>query len=219
VTINRFCSSGLQAIAHRRGRHRDRRERHRRRGRRRVDDDGADDGQQALGVARGDASGAPSSTRRWASRRRTSPSASASRAPIKTRSRYRSQQKAAAAREGGKVRRRDRRRSRRRVRARHAEVDDRVHRDELVRADTTLEGLAALKPAFIERGSVTAGNASPLSDGAAAALVMSKAKADALGIKPLGYFRAFATRASIRRSWASGPSRRCASCSPRRGSR
>jgi acetyl-CoA acyltransferase len=46
-------------------------------------------------------------------------------------------------------------------------------RDELVRADTTLEGLAALKPAFATTGSVTAGNASPLSDGAAAALVTS----------------------------------------------
>ncbi len=64
--------------------------------------------------------------------------------------------------------------------------------DELVRADTTLEGLAALKPAFAKDGSVTAGNASPLSDGAAAALVMSSAKADALGLKPLGHFRAFA---------------------------
>jgi acetyl-CoA acyltransferase len=66
-------------------------------------------------------------------------------------------------------------------------------RDELVRADTTLEGLASLKPAFAKDGSVTAGNSSPLSDGAAAALVMSKAKATALGVKPLGYFRAFAT--------------------------
>jgi acetyl-CoA acyltransferase len=66
-------------------------------------------------------------------------------------------------------------------------------RDELVRADTTLEGLAALKPAFATSGSVTAGNASPLSDGAAAALVTSKAIADALGVKPLGYFRAYAT--------------------------
>jgi acetyl-CoA acyltransferase len=66
-------------------------------------------------------------------------------------------------------------------------------RDELVRADTTLEGLAALKPAFAANGSVTAGNASPLSDGAAAALVTSKAVADALGVKPLGYFRAYAT--------------------------
>ena len=72
-------------------------------------------------------------------------------------------------------------------------VDVEFKRDELVRADTTLEGLASLKPAFAKDGSVTAGNASPLSDGAAAALVMSKAKADALGIKPLGWFRAFAT--------------------------
>ena len=65
--------------------------------------------------------------------------------------------------------------------------------DEMPRADTTLEGLAALKPVFSTTGSVTAGNASPLSDGAAAALVMSKQKADSLGIKGLGYFRAFAT--------------------------
>ncbi len=73
----------------------------------------------------------------------------------------------------------------------HVAVD--FKRDELVRADTTAEGLAALKPAFAAQGTVTAGNASPLSDGAAALLVMSRAKADALGIKPLGFFRAFAT--------------------------
>jgi acetyl-CoA acyltransferase len=72
-------------------------------------------------------------------------------------------------------------------------VDVVYDRDEMVRADTTLEGLTALKPAFAKDGTVTAGNASPLSDGAAAALVMSKAKADALGVKPLGWFRAFAT--------------------------
>jgi len=65
--------------------------------------------------------------------------------------------------------------------------------DEMPRADTTLEGLSALKPAFSTTGSVTAGNASPLSDGAAMSLVMSKKKADALGIKGLGYFRGFAT--------------------------
>jgi acetyl-CoA acyltransferase len=65
--------------------------------------------------------------------------------------------------------------------------------DELIRPDTTLEGLAALKPAFFAKGVVTAGNSSPLSDGAAASLVMSKARADKLGIKGLGYFRAFAT--------------------------
>lgn len=65
--------------------------------------------------------------------------------------------------------------------------------DELPRAETTLEGLAKLPPAFAQGGSVTAGNASPISDGAAAALVMSRAKADALGIRPLGIFRGFVT--------------------------
>lgn len=65
--------------------------------------------------------------------------------------------------------------------------------DEIPRADTTLEGLSQLKPAFAAKGSVTAGNASPLSDGAAAALVMTRAKADSLGIRPLGVFRSFAT--------------------------
>jgi len=65
--------------------------------------------------------------------------------------------------------------------------------DELVRPETTAESLAGLKPVFSATGSVTAGNASPLSDGAAAMLVTSKAKADQLGVKPLGYFRSFAT--------------------------
>ena len=65
--------------------------------------------------------------------------------------------------------------------------------DELPRPETTLEGLGKLPPAFAQGGSVTAGNSSPISDGAAAALVMSKAKADELGIKPLAYFRSFVT--------------------------
>lgn len=65
--------------------------------------------------------------------------------------------------------------------------------DELVRPETTLEGLAALKPAFSAKGSVTAGNSSPLSDGAAAALLMSRDRAIALGVSPLGVFRAFVT--------------------------
>jgi acetyl-CoA acyltransferase len=65
--------------------------------------------------------------------------------------------------------------------------------DELPRPQTTLEGLGKLRPAFSVKGSVTAGNSSPLSDGAAATLVMSKAKADELGVKPKAYFRAFAT--------------------------
>ena len=60
--------------------------------------------------------------------------------------------------------------------------------DTILRPDTTLEGLAKLKPAFNQKGVVTAGNASPLTDGAAAAVVMSEEKAQQLGIKPLGYF-------------------------------
>ena len=64
--------------------------------------------------------------------------------------------------------------------------------DELIREDTSLEGLAALKPAFNVRGSVTAGNSSPLSDGAAAVIVMSDEKAKRLGLKPLARFVNFA---------------------------
>jgi len=64
--------------------------------------------------------------------------------------------------------------------------------DEGVRADTTMEGLARLKPAFKEGGSVTAGNTSQMSDGAAAALVMSREKAEELGLAPLASFKSFA---------------------------
>jgi len=65
--------------------------------------------------------------------------------------------------------------------------------DEGPRADTTLEALGALKPAFHAHGTVTAGNSSQMSDGAAAAVVMSAERAKALGIKPLARFVAFAT--------------------------
>ncbi|HEX7663057.1 MAG TPA: thiolase family protein, partial [Polyangiaceae bacterium] len=65
--------------------------------------------------------------------------------------------------------------------------------DEMVRADTTAEGLAALKPVFSATGSVTAGNSSPLSDGAAASLLMSRDKANQLGLKPLAVIRQFTT--------------------------
>ena len=65
--------------------------------------------------------------------------------------------------------------------------------DELPRPETTLEGLGKLPAAFAQGGSVTAGNSSPISDGAAAALVMSRAKADQLGIKPLGRFVSYVT--------------------------
>ena len=67
--------------------------------------------------------------------------------------------------------------------------------DECNRPDTTLEGLAALKPYFDKesgQGSVTPGNASQLSDGASATLLMSRQRAEALGIKPMLVFRGFA---------------------------
>jgi acetyl-CoA acyltransferase len=65
-------------------------------------------------------------------------------------------------------------------------------RDEGPRRDTSLEALARLRPAFKEGGTVTAGNSSQMSDGAAAVIVMSRAKAEALGLKPLVRFLAFA---------------------------
>jgi acetyl-CoA acyltransferase len=65
--------------------------------------------------------------------------------------------------------------------------------DEGPRADTTMDALAKLKPAFHARGTVTAGNSSQTSDGAAASVLMSADKARQLGIKPLARFVAFAT--------------------------
>jgi acetyl-CoA acyltransferase len=65
--------------------------------------------------------------------------------------------------------------------------------DEGPRRDTSMGALAALKPAFKVDGSVTAGNASQMSDGAAAVIVMSEEKAQSLGIKPLARFVAYAT--------------------------
>lgn len=68
-----------------------------------------------------------------------------------------------------------------------------VTSDNGIRTDTSLEKLATLKPVFDRRyGSVTAGNASPLTDGASAVLLMSEEKAKALGYKPLGYIRSYA---------------------------
>ena len=64
--------------------------------------------------------------------------------------------------------------------------------DEMPRADTTIEGLAKLKPAFSAKGVSTAGNSSPLSDGSAALLMMSAERAKELGLKPLARFVTFA---------------------------
>jgi acetyl-CoA acyltransferase len=65
-------------------------------------------------------------------------------------------------------------------------------RDEGPRADTTVEALGKLKPAFKEGGTVTAGNSSQMSDGAAAVVIMSRSKAVALGLKPLARFVCYA---------------------------
>jgi acetyl-CoA acyltransferase len=65
--------------------------------------------------------------------------------------------------------------------------------DEGVRRDSSLEGLAKLKPAFHTKGTITAGNASQMSDGAAAAVVMSDTRARELGLKPMARFVAYAT--------------------------
>jgi acetyl-CoA acyltransferase len=64
-----------------------------------------------------------------------------------------------------------------------------VDRDECNRPTTTLEGLAGLKPAFADDGTVTAGNASQLSDGASMTLLMSAERAGQLGLEPMGIFR------------------------------
>ncbi|MFI8481144.1 thiolase family protein [Pseudomonas sp. NPDC078700] len=70
-------------------------------------------------------------------------------------------------------------------------VEGVVDRDDCNRPDTTLESLQGLKPVFAEDGSVTAGNASQLSDGASMTLIMSLDKALELGLKPKAYFRGF----------------------------
>src|SRR5262245_6996089 len=70
-----------------------------------------------------------------------------------------------------------------------------IDRDECNRPDTTIEGLRALPPYFDPKsgqGTVTAGNSSQLSDGASVALLLSRARAEALGVQPLGVFRGFA---------------------------
>jgi acetyl-CoA acyltransferase len=75
-------------------------------------------------------------------------------------------------------------------------MDEVTTADNGVRADTSLEALAGLKPVFDRRyGSVTAGNASPLTDGAAAVIVMAEEKARALGYAPLATIRSYAVAA------------------------
>jgi acetyl-CoA acetyltransferase family protein len=80
-----------------------------------------------------------------------------------------------------------------------------VTRDEHPRPDTTLEKLAALRPAFRENGTVTAGNSSGLNDGAAALVVASEAKARELGLEPLGAFAGSAVAGVDPRVMGIGP--------------
>jgi acetyl-CoA acyltransferase len=77
--------------------------------------------------------------------------------------------------------------------------------DEGPRADTSMEALAKLKPAFHVKGTVTAGNSSQMSDGAAAAVVMSDERAKALGLKPLARFVAYATAGVLPEEFGIGP--------------
>ena len=77
--------------------------------------------------------------------------------------------------------------------------------DEGVRADTSMEGLARLKPAFHAKGTVTAGNSSQMSDGAAATVVMSADKAKELSITPIARFVSFATAGCLPEEMGIGP--------------
>jgi acetyl-CoA acyltransferase len=100
---------------------------------------------------------------------------------------WRSHSRAAAAWEAGKFD----------AEVMHVPVPPRYERtsakDNIVRKDTTVEALAQLRPVFDRRyGTITAGNASPLTDGAAALVLTSEERARALGIRPLGFVRAYA---------------------------
>lgn len=80
-----------------------------------------------------------------------------------------------------------------------------VDRDGCIRADTTLEGLAALKPAFNQEGTVTAGTASPLTDGASVVLVCSSDYAERKGLKPLARVVSFAVAGCAPEIMGMGP--------------
>jgi acetyl-CoA acyltransferase len=77
--------------------------------------------------------------------------------------------------------------------------------DELPRADTSLEALAKLKPAFHVKGTVTAGNSSPMSDGAAATVIMSEVRAKALRLTPMARFVSYATAGCPPEEFGIGP--------------
>jgi len=75
--------------------------------------------------------------------------------------------------------------------------DNVVETDNLIRGDSTLEAMAKLRPVFDRKyGTITAANASPLTDGAAAVLLMSEEKAKAIGVKPIGFIKSYAYAAT-----------------------
>ena len=80
-----------------------------------------------------------------------------------------------------------------------------VDKDEHFRPDTTIEGLSKLRPAFAGDGSVTAGNASGINDGAAAVVVMSRKKAEELGVTSMGTVRSYASAGVPPRIMGIGP--------------
>jgi acetyl-CoA C-acetyltransferase len=90
-------------------------------------------------------------------------------------------------------------------------------KDEFPRAGTTAEGLGKLRPAFDKAGTVTAGNASGINDGAAAVVVMSEAKAKALGLTPLARIKAFATAGVDPAIMGTGPIPASTKCLERAG--
>ena len=78
-------------------------------------------------------------------------------------------------------------------------------KEEMPRPETSMEVLAGLKPAFHVKGTVTAGNSSPMSDGAAAVVLMSEAKAAQLGLKPQARFVTYATAGCLPEEFGIGP--------------
>ena len=91
-------------------------------------------------------------------------------------------------------------------------VDYVVDRDECNRPDTTMEGLAKLEPVKGAGKFITAGNATQLSDGAAAVVLMEAKEAEKRGLDPLGRFVAWAARAASPTRWASARSSPCRGC-------
>ena len=189
ATINRFCSSGLQTVALARAGDHERHGRRRARRRHRDDEPGAD--VRLPHAARSRSS--PSRTSAWASPPSAWPSAGRSRARIRIAWALDSQQKAARALERQALRRTDRADAGRArdVEGRgEADVRGATSRATSCRAPTRRsEGLAKLRPAFKANGTVTAGNASPYSDGAAAVLLMSAERAKELGLEAAGALR------------------------------